>query len=814
MKLIKDLNYALRGIARFPGTCAMIVVIMSIGLGVSITMFAFTKGILWNKIDLDQRDSLAHIGWVPYGNNRNTNIHIHDYLAIREGNSSFSELAAYFNDSPSFNYPAGNAIVKTYNSAAVSTNFFNFIEQRPLLGRTFYDDDAKAGNDRSIVISEYVWEDQFGRDPKVFEARVYCNGVPSRVVGVMPDSFEFPNNVDVWWATEFDWLQRADRGTGLSMQVIGLLKDGVTYEQAEADINRIAANMAVEFPLSNKDKTRVEVMSFRKNVHGEFLQTLLFVLLSFGALVLLVTCANVSNLLMAKTARKSFEIGLRNALGASRRHMMTLVMLEGLLLVAMGTIGGLFLATWGTKYIWGILDTFDPPYWWEIKIDGVSILVAVAATVIASLIATILPALRAAKRDSYKILQSSSRTSASGIGFFSRVLVVFQILSATALMIVALFNYTTQSGRFNREFSYDMNQLVSAVIWFNRSAGFEEEESIFQYHDRLQNRMKEEGAVSVSITSGETTGLYGRAQRFEISSETYDREEDMPRSRVISVTNEYFTTYNLQLMDGRLLNDFDQKDSQRVAVVNSAFVQTFYPGQNVLGKQIRILEPGGQMSDWTTIVGMCSNVVTKPAPGEIMEDIAFIYRPMRQSLIRGVNIVAYARGDASMLASKLGRAMSDINPNMPAKNEIQTNKENSLLYDRFPNLLVKLFAAFGIASFLVSTIGLYAIVSFTTTQRTHELGIRTALGAGAKHIIHTVTKRGVVESVIGIVFGGLLGYFGIHLLADQFGGEQIPPYWMSFAIVIPLIFVASIVGMLHPVIRSLRLDPIVALRDE
>ncbi len=813
MNLLKYVTYAFRNIAGAKGNSALIVVIMAIGLGISITMFSFAKGILWNRIDIDPEDTLAHVSWIPI-NNQGRSIHVHDYMAIRDGNQSFAKMAAFFFDSPSFNYPAGGGIVKTYDSAAVTPNFFNVIQQRPLHGRLFMPDDVAAGAERAIIISHEVWHEQFNGEQKAFEAAITCNGIPSRVVGIMPAGFAFPGSTQVWWATEFDWLKERDRGTGLAMQVIGKLKPGIAYEQAELDINRIASQLAQEFPQSNKDKTRVEVMSFRKNMHGQFLQRMLLALLAGGALVLLVTCANVSNLMMAHSARKSFELATRNALGASKLHIVSHVMVGGFILIGLGMIGGLVIADFGTIYIWQILGNFSLPYWWNVEVDTATVITALVAMLLAGVVAMLLPVMQATRKDSYELLRDDSRTS-TGVAFgaLSRILVGFQITIATTLMIAALFNYITQANQNKRDFSYDMDEIVSALVWFNRSAGFQEEESVFAYRRNLEQRLKSQGAASVSLTSGETLGLYGANRSFEIAGESYDRIEDKPTSRTLSVTTEYFDTYELGPVEsGRLLSLRDTKDSKPVAVVNRAFVEAYFPGKNPVGMEIRIHEPGGQMSDWTTIVGVCQNVVNDPAPGESISDIAFIYRPLRQSFQRGLQIIARADSNGHQLITPFAKAMTDLNPDMPSKRDIRTNTDNREFYDLFPNLLVKLFGAFGIASFVVAGIGLYGVVSFSTAQRTREFGVRMALGALRGDILKSVAKKGALETIIGLLLGSAAGYAVILLLNSFFNNGSMASPVSTYLIVIPLILLALIIAMLNPVLRALRLDPNKALR--
>gem|GEM_PF-1593376 len=826
LNLIRDLRYTSRSISSTKGSSILVVVIMAFGIGVSMTMYSFVKGILWNDIGFADEDRIVSVYWDrnPNGTGEDRRaIRIDDYFDFVERNEALESLVAYRQNNPSFVFGGADAIPENHPAASVTPNFFDLLKIPAIHGRTFVPEDA---GQHAVVLSYSFWQSRFDGDLDVIGSPGRIAGRPASIVGIMPPEYSgFPTNHEYWVAADFpnDWGPQNPRGQKRGLNVIGFLKEGISYQQAEANLETIASQLAEEYPNSNDDLREVRIRNYNEDILNEQNKNLLYLLLFCGAVVLFVASANVSNLMLARAARRSFELSIRNALGASKAHIMYQVVLEGFLLTLAGGAGGLFIAAYGSRYIWNTISDINAPFWWHVGIDFTSILVAIGAMAIASLAASFFPALRCARQDSFTMLRDDSRTSSSlFMGKLSKVLVGLQISLALALTIVAIVMASIQYAVISQKITYDPDKIVTASYWFGETNGFRQESDVDTLRRNVRESMLGLGAQGISYISG-GGGLAGRnANRsFEKSGEQYEDVSEMPVAGTIGVSPDYFSIYGLNTeVTGRLFSATDTKESQPVAIVNRAFAQIHFPQSDPLGKHIRFPSGGMQDPSWLEIVGVVETYASEPLPGENLNDYAIIYRPFSQSFdplppgrmfFQSITITAKFRENSVQWMETLRREVAKHAP-FATPRAFGSLREQQSLERRFTNLIVELFLAFGGISFLVASIGLYAVISFSAAQRIREFGVRMALGGQAKDIIYVVVRAGIIQSIAGLILGIILGQLLITQIAQAMNITGLPEIWKTSGAATILILATALFSMLVPAIKSTRINPVTALR--
>lgn len=819
MNFLGDLKYTIRNLISSLGSSSMIVAIMAFGIGISVTMFVFVKGILWNDMGVVNEDRLVNIRWEPdyeAGGTFPRQIRIMDYLDFKKQNQSMESMVAINQHGPSFSYGGDEAYPVRYSAGSVTWDFFELLGVKAQIGRTFIEDDVAPGSEQMVVLSHGLWKEKFGGDPEVINMTGRIEGQPSRIVGIMPEEFAtFPTTQRYWRAVSFEreWGADLPRAERTALTVLGVLREGVTTSQAELDFETIASSLAEEYPDSNEKLLSLRIKNYTSDLLDSQTKTLLITLLSCGGMVFLVACANVSNLMLARAARRSFEFAVRNSMGASKWQIMYQVFLDGFALTIVGGLGGLLIAKYGAGYIWNIVQEFGIPFWMKVELDAESIGLAIGAMMLASFLASLIPALRSSRRDSFGLLRDDSRTSSSlYMGKLSKVLVGGQIALALALTTVAVLMIMIRTASASQPSPYDGDKIVTTTLWYGATEGFDTEESIHVFIRNLKTNMVEKGAENLGFYLNGGDGANGFRSAFEHFGESYEDIRFMPEARTITATPEYFQIYELgDVRSGRLFNEMDTADSQPVAIVNSAFVETHYPGEDPIGQQIRFPSRNDEEAEWLTVVGVVPDYIGRSVLGEPASEYATIYRPYRQNFGRWGAVALKIRDDGERWKLPLRLEMAKLAP-YTATNDVRTVTEIQAFQQRFFRLIIDMFMVFGLVSFLVASFGLYAVISFSTTQRFREFGIRMALGGRNADIIRTIVRSGLIQISVGVVFGVVLGQVISGLMQQTLDITGLPSMWISAVAAAALVIASSALSLLVPALSAIRLDPIKALR--
>ncbi len=807
----RDLRFSLRQLARQPGFTLLVVITLAIGIGANAAIFSVLKGLILQPLPYPQPDRVVAIWETPVGERYYQPFSSPDYFDMREQNGSFEEFGLYRLDWVNL---AGEGEAVRVPGVRCTASVLRALGVSPALGRLFTDDEEIEGAHRVAILGAGLWRRRFGADPEIIGAPITTNGERFTIIGVMPEAYEFPR---AWTTVSHDpeiWIpiplsRDEDLRGSHSYASIGRLGDGVSVETAEADLQAIAARLAEEHPDTN---ARVGVWIdplMRRTLGG--VRSFLLILLGVVGLVLLIACANVASMLLARSTTRANELAIRTSLGASCKRLVRQLMTESLLLSATGGLAAVLLAVWGVNAIKGLIPATVPRIQ-GIRIDGGVLLFSLVVTVAAGLAFGLVPALLSARSDPIQSLKEGRGSFAGGrtTNRFLRGLVTgqlataFVLANAAALLIVSHLNVMSLPRGFDAE-----RVLVAGLSVTGPE--YEQTEQRVALWDRLLERIGALPGVEHAAATNKLPLRGGNNGEVLVEGETYDPKAERPLVEFSYVTPDYFDAMGISLLSGRLLEDGDAKVSTAggdlVAVVNRTLADRYWPGESALGKRIR---SNSNPPAWTArVVGVVENVRQW---GLEYPPLREIYFPHSFELWPYTRLVVRASGDPLSLVPALRRAVREIDARLPLAG-IRTMED--LVIDaaadrRFSMLLVGLFA--GTALVLV-TAGTYGMMSYCVSQRTHEIGVRVALGADRGKVMGLFLGQGLRLALLGAAIG-LVGSLAASRLTGRlvFGISPLHPGFLIGGVL--FMTAVALVAIAAPVLRATRVDPNQALRAE
>ena len=826
MNLLSDIRFALRLLVKNPGSSAMAILVMAVGTGVAITMFAFVNGVLWSSLGLKQEKEIYRIEWTEPDKIRNrSSIHPLDFDILKSESRSFEVLTGTRGGPPgkSFFNPSGNSMAKQYDITVVESDFFALASEAPLLGRTFRPEDAVDGKEDKIVISYSLWQDQYGSDNSAIGSIAFVNKNPVTVIGVMPPGFHFPTSSDGWIASNWSLGKLEGRRHFDRLNTVGVLKDGVSVDQAKVEFALIAGRIAEEYPETNDNLLQFDFEPYSRYVPfgmGNSFESVCYALLACSLLVLCVASANVFNLIMTRTANRTSELSIRNAMGASRAHVILQVVLDGLVLSLLGTLGGVLIAGWSLKLIWAKFEKQTTlPYWWHMDISPKVVGFVVLVIIVSGIASSLIPGLRASRTSVAENLKDDSRTSSSlFVGTLSKCILGFQVTITGILTFVSVVMLLVWVHLKNRDLPYEPSRILSASI---RGVAETEDVSItINFMKGLAERMESHSGVqAIAYSRSSGGGLAGGrhvVRNFEVEGESYASGETRPQAAMHAISEGYAEVYGVEPLLGRKLSYLDTFDSELVCMVNKMLADQYWPNENPIGKRIRVIgfAPGG--SEYRTIVGVLPNLLPKPLPGEnpVQEGYLKVMVPFTQTGTAGtVTAMLRVDGDALQYVEPLRRALKEVDPQLAFNGEVTTIQGILDRYMITKELVFGMFGLFGVASLVLGVVGLYAVMSFATRQRFREFGIRMAMGANSSEIVSSVVSRGLFLLISGGLLGLSVGHAVSLVLRTSMGVHELP-----FGYAYPIVGAVLILGMAFslgiPAWRASRISPTQALRVE
>jgi putative ABC transport system permease protein len=805
-ELLQDLRYGARALRKNPAFTAVAMLALALGIGANTAMFSVAYGILLRPLPYAGADRVAvvYMRFFPRDFAFGT-MCIRDYLMWKESNRAFEEPALFRNQV--MDIGGTERIPEQVQAASVTAGFFSTLQVRPMIGRTFAAGEDKPNSASMAVLSEALWRRRFAASPSVLGRIILVNGVPSTVVGVMPGEFHFPRRDTEVWAnlplnppTRYGpWFYRA----------VARLKPGVTLPQAQAELGNIAQRMMQQN--SSYKRLVLPALILRDALLGPTLKPTILVLAGAVGLVLLIAVVNVANLMLARATVREREMALRLSLGAGRGRLVRQLLAESILLAVMGGMAGLALA-WGAIALIRAWNPGNFPLIDSVRLDWNVLGFMVLVSVLTGILFGLAPALQSARADLNSTLKEGGRGSGAGQarGRTRAGLVISEIAIALMLLVGAglLLRSFANLQRVNGGFSTPPGQMVHMLI-SPGSRKYNDAGAGLAFYDEVLRRARNvPGVEMAAVTDALPPDRQGDADTFAIEGQTLSPGEINPIISDVTVHPDFFQTLRIPLIQGRYFTEHDNQGAAPVAIVSEGFVRRFMPNQKALGKRIRQSGPGSG-DNWMEIVGVVGNV--KYLGLTVDTDPAY-YMPFSQSYAPRMFLVARTSGDAARLAESLRRDIQSIDPDVTLAwvGTMEEALQTSVSQPRFDTMLLALFA--GIA-LLLAAVGIYGLIAYSVAQRTHEIGVRMALGAARADVVRMVVWHGASLAAIGIAIG-LGGALALtRLLKTMLFGIGITDGLTFTAAPLGLMLVVLLATFV-PALRATRISPVVALRYE
>ncbi|MEW6321920.1 MAG: ABC transporter permease [Acidobacteriota bacterium] len=800
-----DLRLAMRVLGRQPGTSLLAVVALALGIGLTTTMFSIVNGAILRGLPFEDGDRIYHLARLKLlegATDEDEAATLHDFADWRERQRTFEDLAAFHSGTANVVGPDGTP--ERYRGSWVTANTFRLLRVTPALGRDFVDADGRPGAERVVIIGDRVWRERFGGHPSAIGQSLRVNGTPMTVVGVMPPRFAFPATQELWVALPVDTVG-APRADSTRVSVIGRLPRDRAVDQAEAEMATIAAQIAADHPDTNTGfgvviRTYIEEFLGAQTIAA--LTTMLVAVLG----VLLIACVNVANLVLARAVQRSKELAVRTAIGASRFRVVRQMLVEVLVLAVLGAGAGLALAAAGVElFNRAIVDT-DPPFFIDIRIDGIVLLFVTGVTVLAALASGVVPAVRASRNDLMTILSDEGRgTSSLRVSRFSRGLVVAEMALSFGLLVMSVLVIQSILNIARVDFGFAMADVWTGRVVLPREE-YPDAERQRQFADALVARAAAvPGVVSAALAVGVPPGA--PRDDIKLPGAVYENERGYPQARGNFVSPGYFNVLRVGVLQGRDFSLADRVDAERVAIVNESFARRFFP-DGALGRRFARARGEGDAQEWRTIVGIVPDLGMGDVDnGRVPE--AF-YLPLAQAPASSVALLLHASGPPLELTNAVRQAVREIDANLPVfgVTTIQDSVQQRTWAFR---VFGSLFMAFGFAALFLATVGLYGVMAFSVSRRTQEIGVRMAVGATARDVSWQVLRQGLWPIGLGTALG--LGLAAGLTTAMQLLLFRVSPYDPLTYVAVALILMATgILACLVPARRAAAVDPMHALR--
>ena len=807
----QDLRYAIRTLLKKPGFTAVVVIVLGLGIGANTAIFSIVNAVLLRPLPYTDPDRLVMIHeHLPKLFGPAVNLSGAEFLDYRDGNTVFAQSAAFTDIKVNL---TGANDTQRVQGARVSASFFPTLGVAPALGRGFLTQEDQPGPNHVVVLSDGLWRTQFGGDPSIVGKSATVDDQPYTIVGVMSPSFEFPyrdqlmqQEPQLWVPLALTDKEKQGRADSFDFRFIGRLKPGVSLSQAQSDIALIGSRLSQQYPEVYRGSLEMTagVVSFKETVVGD-VRPLLLVLFGAVAFVLLISCANVANLLLVRAVARRKEIAIRRVLGAGSFRLVRQLLIESLLLSLSAATFGLLFAFWAARLVVKF-GPRDVPRLQDVHVDARVLIFTFAVTLLTAVLFGIAPAMKGAYVNFNEALkQTSGRASASReTNRLRGLLVVFETAAAIVLLVAAGLLVNSFVRLMRVQPGFDPEGVVVARTALPPIRYAKEQQNKAVYKQILAKLAAVPGVKSVGVaTYLPLTGDWGIGFRIEGTDENEFHNADGTW-----VSEDYLRTMGIRLLQGRDFSADDREDTTPVILINETMRRAYFPG-DVVGKRLRW--GGWPGADWLTIVGVVNDVKVSALEAATRP---MIYMPIFQIPRARQNVIFVARTNASpaALATSMREAITSVDKELPAY-DIRTMNDvvsESVAQRRFSTMLLSIF---GLVALLLAAIGLYAVMSYTVTQRTQEIGIRIALGAQVRDILRLIVGSGMSLALVGVVLGVGVSFALTRLMGSLLFGVT-PTDPLTFAFVTLGLLLVALCACAIPASRATKLDPLVALRHE
>jgi putative ABC transport system permease protein len=802
----QDLRYSMRTLWKAPGFTVIAIVALALGIGANTAIFSVVNAVLLRPLPYNAPDKLVWI-WETSPINE-----------IKQEVTSYPNFNDFRQQSQSFNGMGGFASTTAYLTAADGTlervpsamvvgDFFSVLGVAPMYGRGVLPEESESN---VVVLSHALWQQRFGGNPQIVGQQIALGTGQSTVIGIMPPQFQHPQpglrRQPQLWVPLSTKNQTARRGDFLG--VVARLKPGVGIEQARAEMSTIAARLADQYPNTNAGWSTI-VLPLHERFVGDVRPALLL-LLAAVAFLLLIACANVANLLLARATTRIKEIAIRSALGAGRRRIVRQLFTENIALALIGGALGLLLAFWGVAAL-RALSPRDLPRLDAVGIDRWVLLFTLGVSVATGLVFGILPALGASKLNLNELMKEGGRSGSEGSrGRRLRSLLAVGEIALSLLLLIG-------AGLLVKSFlrlqdvnpGYNPANVLTAEV-APPASRYKENQQIITFYDQLLEQLSHQpGVQSVGLTTAPPLSGGGDVLAFSVEGHQVAQNERTPDAESRVINPDYFRTMEIPLLRGRVFNERDNTDAPFAVVISDSLARRYFRNEDPLGKRVTFGDPGAKDVRWYGIVGVVGDVRQADLADQPYEQI---YRSYRQTPRRGETVVVRTAGDPIAFVETLRSQVKAVDPQQNLYNvrTAETVVAESIARPRFNMLLITIFA---IVALLLAAVGIYGVISYTVSQRTQEIGIRMALGARPADVFKMVVGQGLLLAVIGVGAGLIASFAAMRLLVTLLYGVR-PNDFVTFAGVSALLTLIVVLASYVPARRATKVDPLVALRYE
>jgi putative ABC transport system permease protein len=822
--LPRDLRHAVRSLRRYPGFCAVVVLTLGLGIGISTATFSIVDAALFRPLGFPEPDRLVALHTkMPWAGLDRSAFSAPDFVDLAREQQSFTGAAAYVNTP--FELSGGSAPTRI-DAAKVSANLFSVLDVTPALGRVFRPDEDRPGVDVAVLSWE-LWQAQYQGDPAIVGATVMLDRRPYTVIGVMPATFEFPRRgpavgnrpASVWVPMAFTPGLLRERGNGVNHNVVARLKKGTSIDEARAEVSVLARRIGEQYPpaVPKRSAMGMTVTPLQEEISGRMERPLLLLFAAVG-LVLVVTCANVANLVLSRSAARSREIALRTALGSSRARLLQLLLAEAALLSATGALLGFVFARLVVSAVPAVVTEMLPiaP---QISLDVRVLSFTTGVAIATSILFAIIPLLALERRTPGAALQEEATRSTPGTRRhrLQAGLVVSTVVLSFVLLVGAGLFIRSFAALMARDTGFNADSVLTASVVLPR-AGFANAAIVRSFHTTL---LAQAASLTGVRSAAITTDL--PLERYERRGVSAEGVETAQSTHLSWVDGAYFSTLGIRVTSGRAFTDVENAERRGVVIVNERLARAFWAGQDAVGKRLRWGRDGNSPANrnaWLTVVGVIADVADGPLDGEpffhayepFSQFPEFILNDVPTTFGRGVTLAVRTNGDPLALASAVRTAINRLDSRL-AIGSMATMADRMSDVTAPRRFSAMTLGAFAGGSLLLAATGLYGLLAFMVRERRREIAVRLALGAEPRRILHMVVGRGLKLVSVGLLAGVVASHFmarAVQSLLFQTESHDL----VTFATVPLVLATIAIIACALPAYRASRVEPLGALRAD
>jgi putative ABC transport system permease protein len=778
---------------------------LALGIGANAAVFTFVNAVLVRGLPFHEADRIVTV-WTEDDRGRRMNTSELDYEDWRSQARSFSELAAILGST--MNVSDEGRPPERVQGAYVTANLFRLIGQSPLIGRDFTDADDQPGASPVVIIGHRVWQNRYDSDPQVLGHTLRANSKAVTIVGVMPPDMRFPNNADLWVPrAQLPPETLTGRRDSRNLQVIGRLAGDVPVDQARVELTGLGRRLSQAYPATN-DNLTPNLLPFAEGINGPQLKLIFLSLQGAVVFVLLIACANVANLLLARSASRSQEMSVRAALGASRWRVVRQLLVESVMLACLAGVAGVR---------WFDVATQDvgKPYWMEFTMDGTVFAFIAAICLATGVLFGLAPALHVSKTDVNEVLKEGGRGGSGGLRVrrWTRTLIITEVALTLVLLAGAGFMMRSFLTMYQMDPGLETSRLLTMQIYLPLTKYPEvgpRTELFRQFEERLR------GISAIEASAMATAApLGGGAQRaLAIDGRPTPVGVEPPVVTTVNVGDDYFEALDLQLLRGRVFTAADGLPGQQSAIVNRRFVAIHFPDEDPIGRRIKLnvqnSAPNTPEPAWLTIAGVAPDI--RQSGLQDPETDPVVYGPHRTESPRSGVLILRTAGDPASVTALVRDTLRVLEPDLPLFN-IQT-LDQRLAEQRWQfQIFGTMFGTFALMALVLSAVGLYAVTAYSVTRRTQEIGLRVALGARPWQVQWLILRLALGQLAIGVTIG-VAGAFGVGQLLQSLLVQTSPTDPTTLFSIVALLLSVAVVACLWPARRAARLNPMVALHHD